>query len=68
MAVRGAGENDMLTARRGEEIGVTRREGGVEGSDLLGCHPADQVVQRLNCRWKEREESVSGWSTRHQFK
>ena len=58
MAVGGAGENDMLTARKGEKIGVTGREGGVEGSDLLGRHPADQVVQRLHCRWKEREESV----------
>ena len=60
MAVRGAGENDMLTARRGKEIGVTGRERGVEGSDLLGRHLADQVVQRLHCRWKEREESGIG--------
>ena len=60
MAVGGAGENDMLTARRGEEIGVTGKEGGVEGSDLLDLHLADQVVQRLHCRWKEREESSIG--------
>ena len=59
MAAGGAGENDVLTARRGKEIGITGREGGVEGSDLLGRHLADQVVQRLHCRWKEREESVS---------
>ena len=59
MVVGGAGENDMLTARRGEEIGITGREGVVEGSDLLGRHLADQVVQRLHCKWKEREESVN---------
>ena len=50
MAVGGAGENDVLTASRVQEIGFARGGGGVEGRDLLGSHRAGKVVQRHHWR------------------
>ena len=50
MAVGGAGENDMLTASRVQEVGFARGGGGAEGRDLLGSHCAGKVVQRHHWR------------------